>query len=458
MPSDDLLPHPDGLSEKDLRALGRFVSEGLDQGFRLAIVEAPSHAARATVLQALAPAIGPGLCRIAVDELPGAEHNLLRALRPVFANAKPRCLALWGIESKDAPDWPQQLNVQRDPLAQELAVPWILFIHPATRVRLLLTAPDFCDFAMLWLRDDRTTAPTLGEAQPVQTPPDTWDTWGASSVLRDVAPDVLVSPLLQQALEALEQARFDQARDLLFQVELQRPSSQTDRLAGKLIAAHLDIVLGHLAAAEAQLREVDQTLQRLPRTPWTDVFSGKCLLELAEIRQREGNYAEAETLVRRSLSILEQTLGPNHRHVARGLDGLAHLLQAQGKLGEAETLYRRSLSIREKTLGPNHPDVAQSLNNLANLLQAQGKLGEAAPLYRRSLSIREQTLGPNHPDVAQSLNNLAHLLKDQGKLAEAEPLYQRSIQIFTQSLGPEHPRTKVAIENLQQLQATPKSP
>ena len=35
---------------------------------------------------------------------------------------------------------------------------------------------------------------------------------------------------------------------------------------------------------------------------------------------------------------------------------------------DAEHLFKRSLTIREKALGPDHPDVAKSLNGLAELV------------------------------------------------------------------------------------------
>lgn len=46
---------------------------------------------------------------------------------------------------------------------------------------------------------------------------------------------------------------------------------------------------------------------------------------------------------------------------------------AQGNISEAEPLYRRSLSIREKGLGPEHSDVATSLSDLAGVLAQQAR-------------------------------------------------------------------------------------
>ena len=60
-------------------------------------------------------------------------------------------------------------------------------------------------------------------------------------------------------------------------------------------------------------------------------------------------------------------------HLARPNGGFRHhvFLANQGKYDDAEPLYKRTLTILEETLGPRHPYVAQTLNNIATLLDAQ---------------------------------------------------------------------------------------
>jgi len=124
-----------------------------------------------------------------------------------------------------------------------------------------------------------------------------------------------------------------------------------------------------------------------------------------------GDYAAAEPLARRTLTIDETNLGPDNLSIAADLNNLAGLLKEKGDLDAAEPLFRRALAIDEKKLGPDHPDLARDLDNLASLLQARGDLTGAEPLSRRALAIDEKALGPNHPDVAKRLNNLARLLQ-----------------------------------------------
>ncbi|GLT24638.1 hypothetical protein GCM10007933_41270 [Zoogloea oryzae] len=180
-----------------------------------------------------------------------------------------------------------------------------------------------------------------------------------------------------------------------------------------------------------------------------------CLNNLATLLQATNRLAEAEPLMRRALAIDEASFGPDHPDVAIDLNNLAQLLQATNRLAEAEPLMRRALAIDEASFGPDHPTVATRLSNLASLLQATNRLAEAEPLIRRALAIDEASFGPDYPTVAIRLNNLAQLLKATSRLAEAEPLMRRALAIDEASFGPDHPDVAIDLNNLAQLlQAT----
>ncbi|MCS6782795.1 MAG: CHAT domain-containing protein [Gloeomargarita sp. SKYG98] len=151
--------------------------------------------------------------------------------------------------------------------------------------------------------------------------------------------------------------------------------------------------------------------------------------------QEQGRYTEALPLLKRSLTIQEKVLGPEHLAVAESWFELAELYQNLGDFTAAELAYQRSLAIAEKALGPEHPALAEILDSLAGLYEAQ----QAEPLLRRSLAIREKALGPEHLQVSESLIRLAQLYKEQGNYAEAERLLRRSLAIREKALGPDNP-------------------
>jgi tetratricopeptide (TPR) repeat protein len=106
---------------------------------------------------------------------------------------------------------------------------------------------------------------------------------------------------------------------------------------------------------------------------------------------------------------------------------LAGLYNSQGRYAEAEPLSKRSLTIIEKALGPDHPDVATSLNNLAELYRDQGRYAEAEPLFKRSLAIREKAPGPDHPDVATKVLGLINPIPEPRSFARSRSVVHGEI-------------------------------
>ncbi len=480
MPASSSLPDPEGpsLSGVDCRALTRFLEQSLDHGFRLAIVEAATQADRDGILAEVTSTIGPRLFAVAVDDLPGADTNLWAALREPFNTHAPRCLALWGLDSRSDPEWARQLNVQRDLFVSDFAVPWLLFIHPASRVALLQVAPDFCDFAILWLRD-KSPPPTSTTSMVMGTQ--------SSSLGSDSSIDH--NPLLQQARVALDESRFDAARDALSRFDLQPSHDILDRVRRQLHGARLERHLGHLALAEALIRDARNTLELQPPTHETQSLAHRSDTELANTLAQSGRHGEAEMLMRRSLRQVEDAFGRDHRDYNMFLSNLAEVLNGQGKHAEAERMVRDAVAIQAKcsehglahaaslnvlatTLiaqgkyveaeqilrnalrgevlasEGNPPFHGISLHNLAIVLFEQGRYLEAERALREALVLKGELLGREHPEYARSVLALALILSRQGRRAEAEPLLRTSIDLLERTLGREHPDYSTSLHNL----------
>jgi CHAT domain-containing protein/Tfp pilus assembly protein PilF len=202
---------------------------------------------------------------------------------------------------------------------------------------------------------------------------------------------------------------------------------------------------GNFRDAETLLRRALEIQERGFPNLWT------ALNNLAYLYFDQERYADAEPLFNRSLAISEKVHGPNHPEVATLMHNLAGLYLEQGRYADAELLLRRSLAIRQKALGLNHRYVADSLSNLANSYERQGRYADAEPLYKQSLAISEKVLGPNHPDVATSLNRVAAFYYGQRRDDDAAPLFKRSLAIREKALGPNHPDVATSLNNLATL-------
>lgn len=442
MPTDSSPPSPDPraavLSPEDLRALTRFIEQSLGHGFRLAIVEAATRARREAILKVVAAPLGDGLLRLSVAELPGAADNVWQALQKRLAGQTPRCLALWNIEGNTV--LLRQLNVQRDLFVRDIAVPWLLFIHPATRVPLLQTAPDFCDFAILWIRE---------EAPP-------FEFWHKRVSVTHSAPalmDVTIlaeSPLLSQAQTALFAARFDEARDLLSQFDLQPSPPVADRLIRQLLGARFERERGHLALAEALLKGIQESLHQLGPGPERQALNWLVDSDLGRTLDLAGRYPEAEVLLRSALAGHEEALGKDHPSYGTAQQGLAVLLTKQGRYVDAESLLRDSLKIYEQALGKDHPSYRTTLHALAAVLGYQGKFGDAEALLRASLKVYEKALPKEHPSYGTALHVLAWVLYHQGQYVEVESLLQASLRIYEKAREKDHPILCPTLANLAQ--------
>jgi len=86
-----------------------------------------------------------------------------------------------------------------------------------------------------------------------------------------------------------------------------------------------------------------------------------------------GQYAEAEQLFHRALSLAEPLLGP-HPKTARYIEGLGQTQAAGGRYAEALQHFRRSLSMRDQCLGLEHSETALSISGTASMLLALGEV------------------------------------------------------------------------------------
>jgi Flp pilus assembly protein TadD len=60
---------------------------------------------------------------------------------------------------------------------------------------------------------------------------------------------------------------------------------------------------------------------------------------------QKGQYGRAVMVAKKALDVADKGVGPDHPDVATSLNNLAALYQAQGQYAQAEPLFKRSLTI-----------------------------------------------------------------------------------------------------------------
>lgn len=158
---------------------------------------------------------------------------------------------------------------------------------------------------------------------------------------------------------------------------------------------------------------------------------------------------ESQTFLRREIKQREQALGAGHASIAGMLMDLANLLSDQRQFAEAEPLNVRAVSIREKALG-EHPKTAASLYNLGITYSDLAKWPQSIAAYNRALAIYEKS-AQEPADVARTLTNLGHVYLHTDQLAEGEPTMLRAIGLWEQIQGADGEAVALTAGNLGRL-------
>jgi tetratricopeptide (TPR) repeat protein len=134
-------------------------------------------------------------------------------------------------------------------------------------------------------------------------------------------------------------------------------------------------------------------------------------------------HKDPEQLLKQTLSIREENLGPNHVDVAKNLDKLAAIYTEQKRFAEAEKASERSLFIWMKELKPASAELAEKYEKVAELYEALNRPADAEALVQQVLTARES-------ETVASLNTLAAIYVSKQNLTEAEPLYRLSLTLL----------------------------
>ena len=152
---------------------------------------------------------------------------------------------------------------------------------------------------------------------------------------------------------------------------------------------------------------------------------GVTLSNLTAALARLGKFDIAEQSAKRSMSLLEETLGPNAPTLGAPLQLLAQIAATKGQFGNAANL----LSRVESLLAPTDADLPITKGLRATLLVKAGKLVEAEAEYRRSIAEIELAGRGATLDIAPDLYNLAVLYLKEHRVPEALALLERSVRI-----------------------------
>jgi serine/threonine-protein kinase len=130
--------------------------------------------------------------------------------------------------------------------------------------------------------------------------------------------------------------------------------------------------------AESAARESAQVFSRAFAQPKDNVYFANPLLELGLILNKTGRSREAETYLRQALEIRTRLLPRGNQLIGISQGALGECLTMKKRFAEAESLLQQSYTIIKAVQGETGPSTVEAARRLANLYQSWGKPAEAA--------------------------------------------------------------------------------
>ncbi|CCA76762.1 hypothetical protein PIIN_11811 [Serendipita indica DSM 11827] len=209
-------------------------------------------------------------------------------------------------------------------------------------------------------------------------------------------------------------------------------------------------------------RQVIEDLQRDLGQNHEDTL--EALVELANVEQAYGNYADAKTHRETIKNWKLERRGSEHEETLAAKVMLAETCTSLRENAEAVELYEQVLKVRGGILGDGDTLTLVRRAKLADVYHASGNKDKALALRSDVYTRRKNALGPNDADTILAASNLAAscyslaMFKRRKNVAEereigellsqAEKLQVQVLQYRRKTLGDLDPETQLAMGNL----------
>ncbi len=197
--------------------------------------------------------------------------------------------------------------------------------------------------------------------------------------------------------------------------------------------------IGLLLCKMGQYEKSQQVYELLLEQTTNDSEKDYIYERLGTVKYEQGEYKEAMTFYEKALEIEQQSLPPNHPHLALSYDNIGLVYRSMNEYPQALSYHEKALQIQQNSLSPNHPDLGSSYNNIGLVYDNMGEYSKALSSHKKAVEIRQQSLAANHPDLAASYKNIGNVYYKMGDYSQALLSYEKAFEIKEQSLPLNHP-------------------
>jgi tetratricopeptide (TPR) repeat protein len=149
--------------------------------------------------------------------------------------------------------------------------------------------------------------------------------------------------------------------------------------------------------AEQVYRDVLRYRKNIPGK--RNLLMAKTMVCLAQTLVLQGKIEETDSLIECALKMkrmLKQRESLDEMHF------LGKLLYDQKCYSQAEKVLRATISLKKQHLGPKDPVTLRSMDRLSQVLRREMKYSDAEDLLEETIAIKESSIGPKHPSTMQT--------------------------------------------------------
>ena len=171
---------------------------------------------------------------------------------------------------------------------------------------------------------------------------------------------------------------------------------------------------------------------------------------IGEIATSNGDFEQAETLLRTSISEVRRLVGVENKDYADALHAWANLLYLKGDYQNATQVTEHVVRILRNGY-QQHADMTQALGMLSNLRYVSGQVNEAIDLRKEAVAITRRAQGAMPRNYAEHLLELGNLLIATNRTDEARPWLDESLEVFRKLYGADSVRFADALNGQARL-------
>jgi tetratricopeptide (TPR) repeat protein len=159
----------------------------------------------------------------------------------------------------------------------------------------------------------------------------------------------------------------------------------------------------------------------------------RTLITMADIIKEE-NSNQALDYYKQALSILEQSISPDHRAISQCLTSIGCLYWRKDMIDNALRYELQAFELYQQKLSPDHLKIANSLRNIGIYYRCKNNPSEALRYFNESLPIYRANYRSDHEDVKRIEADIAELNSDLVSTTSTEPTLRYTNEIVPRTL------------------------